>query len=205
MRSEQRLHSLSAPEKRNGLASDRNQSPCAGISSGPAFPKLHKKTPSSEACWASKVWPSVLTRAYPTIISSSTYFVSLADSWGGLLQLRTHLHRQFVCFIATRPITGHIEGALPRGVRRAVAPALINVWLNSNARLRATRLALAQRLQEVQATEYAARWEFEYERVEAKHAEYPQAHGPIGRHLRGVRRSTRRSRASTVQRLRGAS
>jgi len=81
MRSEQRLHSLSAPEKRNGLASDRNQSPCAGISSGPAFPKLHKKTPSSEACWASKVWPSVLTRAYPTIISSSTYFVSLADSW----------------------------------------------------------------------------------------------------------------------------
>ena len=85
--------------------------------------------------------------------------------------------------------------------RRAVAPALINVWLDSNARLRAARLALAQRLQEVQATEYAARWESEYQRVEAKHAEYPQAHGPIGRHLRGVRRSTRRSRASTVQRF----
>ena len=77
----QRLHFFAALEERNGLASDRNQSPCARISSGPAFPKLHKKTPSSEACWASKVWPSVLTRAYPTIISSSTYFVSLADSW----------------------------------------------------------------------------------------------------------------------------
>jgi hypothetical protein len=41
------------------------------------------------------------------------------------------------------------------------------------------RLALAQRLQEVQATEYAARWESEYERVEAKHAEYPKLMGRL--------------------------
>jgi hypothetical protein len=40
----QRLHFLAAPEERNGLGSDRNQSPCARISSGPAFPKLYKES-----------------------------------------------------------------------------------------------------------------------------------------------------------------
>jgi hypothetical protein len=64
-------------------------------------------------------------------------------------------------------------------IRRAVAPALINVWLDSNARLRATRLALAQRLQEVQATEYAARWESEYERVEASTQNIPKLMGRL--------------------------
>jgi hypothetical protein len=34
----QRLHFLAAPEEGNGFASNRNQSPCPRISSGPAFP-----------------------------------------------------------------------------------------------------------------------------------------------------------------------
>jgi hypothetical protein len=41
----QRLHFLAAPEERNGLGSDRNQSPCARISSGPACPDPYKKYP----------------------------------------------------------------------------------------------------------------------------------------------------------------
>ena len=43
----QRLHFLAAPEKGNGFASDRNQSPCARISSSPAFPDLYKKNSKS--------------------------------------------------------------------------------------------------------------------------------------------------------------
>ena len=38
-----RLHFPAAPEEGNGLAFDRNQSPCARISSGSAFPELYKK------------------------------------------------------------------------------------------------------------------------------------------------------------------
>ena len=43
----QRLHFLAAPEKGNGFASDRNQSPCARISSSPAFPEPYKKNSKS--------------------------------------------------------------------------------------------------------------------------------------------------------------
>jgi hypothetical protein len=41
----QRLHFFAAPEERNGLASDRNQNPCARISSSSAFPDPYKKYP----------------------------------------------------------------------------------------------------------------------------------------------------------------
>ena len=37
----QRFHFLAAPEERNGLAFDRNLSPCARISSGPACPAFN--------------------------------------------------------------------------------------------------------------------------------------------------------------------
>ena len=43
----QRLHFLAAPEEGNGLAFDRNQSPCARISSSPAFPEPYKKNSKS--------------------------------------------------------------------------------------------------------------------------------------------------------------
>jgi hypothetical protein len=39
----QKFHFLAAPEEGDGLAFDRNRSPCARISSGPAFPELYKK------------------------------------------------------------------------------------------------------------------------------------------------------------------
>ena len=41
-----RPHFLAAPEEGNGFASD-HQSPCARISSGPAFPEPYKKNSKS--------------------------------------------------------------------------------------------------------------------------------------------------------------